>query len=399
MIVCALVALVAMRAEALADLKLPARLPGLPPPPRLRGEPPMRIVRVVSVDPACGTNCPEWISAEGFIRPGMAAAFAKMVAELGGRRLPVLISSHGGSVADAVKMGVLIRERRLAVAVARTLIANCPERATQCPGAKGQATTTGASCASACALVLAGGIERLVSPAPEVGVHQITTVMKEAEGAAHLTTIHKFYEQGPVDQAVESYLAALGIGDPVMDLLRKTPASSIRWLTLAEMSESHLATLALDGAEPMLASGANGLNGHGFGADAARPDLVTAKGSAPLVGSGERGSTLEVSFSYRRGGGTVEAAFANRDARPPIVAPGSWTITEAGGDAMSLRVAGAGPAEAILPRERFCALMKAGKFMVEPQAASSGSPTTQAPIAFDFAAMDGAKALMDEACP
>ena len=159
---------------ALADLKLP---------PRPRGDPPMRIVRVMSSDPACEPNCPEWISAEGMILPGTAGAFRKAILDLGGRRLPVLISSHGGSLGAALQMGELIRERRLAVAVARTQIANCPERTPACPGARGQAITGGAFCASACPLILAAGVERLVGPVPMVGVHQScgTALINSAE--------------------------------------------------------------------------------------------------------------------------------------------------------------------------------------------------------------------------
>ena len=40
----------------------------------------------------------------------------------------------------------------------------------------------GAFCASACPLILAAGVERLVGPVPMVGVHQITEVLKEKEG-------------------------------------------------------------------------------------------------------------------------------------------------------------------------------------------------------------------------
>src|SRR5271165_3284355 len=198
------------------------------------------------------------------ILPGTAGAFRKAILDLGGRRLPVLISSHGGSLGAALQMGELIRERRLAVAVARTQIANCPERTPACPGARGQAITGGAFCASACPLILAAGVERLVGPVPMVGVHQITEVMKDKEGVAHLTTIKKNYEPGFADATVEKYLAAMGVGDPVMGLLRKTPAASIRWLSLAEISASHLATEALDASQPVLATGANGLNGRAF---------------------------------------------------------------------------------------------------------------------------------------
>jgi hypothetical protein len=140
-LVLALLGLLAARVPALADLR---------PPARMRGEPPMRFVRVVSADPACARNCPEWLSAEGLIEPGAVADFAKALEALNGRRLPILIHSPGGSVRDAIAMGELIRSRGLAVAVARTLIVNCPERAPKCPSGPGSAMTGGAMCASAC---------------------------------------------------------------------------------------------------------------------------------------------------------------------------------------------------------------------------------------------------------
>jgi hypothetical protein len=353
----------------------------------------MRIIRVASVDPACGADCPEWISAEGVIRPGVAAQFQRTRADLGRRRLPVLISSHGGSVSDAITMGALIREQNLAVAVARTLIANCPERAPQCPDAKGHATTTGAVCASACALILAGGAERLVGPKPEVGVHQMTTVLREIEGSAHLPTIKKIYEEKEADTIVEAYFDAMGIGDPVMTLLRKTPASSVRWLSLDEIVTSHLATLALDGAEPILASGANGLKGRGFGADAA-PSMFEAKGSAALDGSGAQGATLEATFRYRPGGGTVEAALAAHGAvSSSSASPGGWTLSAAGMEALPLTTEAAGGARGLLPRERFCALIRQGKIVAKLADAGTGS------AAFEVAAMNGGKGLVSEACP
>ena len=80
-------------------------------------------------------------------------------------------------------IGKLVRASGLAVAVARTLfLRNCSETAPRCPDEPGVAITGGATCASACALVLAGGVERLVGPVPLVGVHQTTTVVRETEG-------------------------------------------------------------------------------------------------------------------------------------------------------------------------------------------------------------------------
>ena len=94
----------------------------------------MRFVRVTSADAACKPNCPEWLSAEGEIVPGSAKVFANAIASLKGRRLPILIHSPGGSVVDAGAMGELIRDKGLAVAVARTLIADCPETLAQMSG-------------------------------------------------------------------------------------------------------------------------------------------------------------------------------------------------------------------------------------------------------------------------
>ena len=385
--VIALAGFLAASPGALADLKLP---------PRPRGDPPMRIVRVMSSDPACEPNCPEWISAEGMILPGTAGAFRKAILDLGGRRLPVFISSHGGSLGAALQMGALIRERRLAVAVARSLIANCPARAAVCPPARGEAITGGAFCASACPLILAAGVERLVGPVPMVGVHQITEVLKEKEGVANLTKIEKIYEPGFADATVQAYLTAMGVGDPVMTLLRKTPASSIRWLSIPEMTESHLATEALDAAEPFMTSGANGLNGHAFDGATARAGLITAKGAAPIAQPGDgAGLAVETTLSYRRGGGAVEIALVAQDGS---LAPKGWTLTGTTGEPLPIKAASAGPSRATIPRERFCALAHDGKLVATPDGVANAAPP-QGPVTFDLAAMDGASALIAEACP
>jgi hypothetical protein len=360
---------------------------------RPRIVPPMRFVRVTSADPACTPNCPEWLSAEGRIEPGSAKAFADAIASLKGRRLPILIHSPGGSVADAGAMGELIRAKGLAVAVARTLITNCPEASPKCPDGPGTAITGGATCASACVLVFAGGVERLAAPSARIGVHQTTTLVSETEGLAHLKSTRKIYEQQGVDAAVEAYLAAMGVGDPVMTLMRKTSAASIRWLSLAELTDSHLATLALDPAEPILTSGANGLNAKAFDGDPPRADLIQATVARPIA---EDGGALDVAFRYRRGGGAVEAeaiARAVKKPQAPSLLDLSLASAAPGVQAVPLRTAGTPPAHALIARERFCALAHGGATL----AAAADAPRDFAPVA--LAAMDGARTLIAEACP
>jgi hypothetical protein len=361
---------------------------------RPRGAPPMRLVRVTSADPACKPNCPEWLSAEGRIEPGSATSSPDAIANLKGRRLPILIHSPGGSVADAGAMGELIRAKGLVVAVARTLITNCPETSPKCPDGPGTAITGGAICASACVLVLTGGVERLAGPSARIGVHQITTVVSEIEGLAHLKSTRKIYEQQGVDAAVEAYLAAMGVGEPVMTLMRKTSAASIRWLSPAELKASHLTTLALDAAEPILATGANGLNGRAFDGDPPRADLVQASIVKPVAGGD---ATFAITFRYRRGGGAIEAEAIERGLKAPQ-APSSPDLSLAlsapGVEAVPLRGAGTTLAPALIPRDRFCALARAGATLAST---APDGPQSFAPV--ELAAMDGAGPLIAEACP
>ena len=87
----------------------------------------------------------------------------------------------------------------------------------------------------------------------------------------------------------------MGVGEPVMTLMRKTSAASIRWLSRGTQ-DSHLVTLALDPAEPILTSGANGLNAHALEGDPPRDDLVQASLVRTVPGGG---ATIEVTFRYR----------------------------------------------------------------------------------------------------
>ena len=142
-------------------------------------------------------------------------------------------------------------------------------------------------------------------------MHQTTTVVSETEGLAHLKSTRKIYEQQGVDAAVEAYLAAMGVGEPVMTLMRKTSAASIRWLSPAELKASHLATLALDPAEPILTSGANGLNAHALDGDPPRADLMQA--------STREAASPEAARRSRSRSAIAAAAAQSRRRRPSAV--------------------------------------------------------------------------------
>ena len=110
----------------------------------------------------------------------------------------------------------------------------------------------------------------------------------------------------------------------------------------------------------------------------------------------ENGATLEIAFRYRRGGGAVEAESIERGLNAPQAAGASspkLSLSAAGVEAVSVRIAGTTPARTLIPRERFCALAHGG--------ASIGTPPGEwqglAPV--ELATLDGARTLIAEACP
>lgn len=90
------------------------------------------------------------LMATGTITPGVSEGFAAEIAKRGDYVKTVVINSPGGSVSDALAMGQLIREKKLATEV-----------------------EAGKLCASSCPLMFVGGHERRAGEKAAIGVHQI----------------------------------------------------------------------------------------------------------------------------------------------------------------------------------------------------------------------------------
>lgn len=160
--------------------KLPARKPD--PPKKESYQLPMKVVVVRSSETGCEPNCPEWIQAEGEIKPGSAAEFRKVFKQVGKRNLPVVIRSPGGSMEAALEIGRMIRKRGLDVAVGYTIYKGCAPHDKTCKLPKeqkgvyrGQPSEFYAFCTSACPLILAAGTDRIAGRNTYVGVHQVRT--------------------------------------------------------------------------------------------------------------------------------------------------------------------------------------------------------------------------------
>jgi hypothetical protein len=235
---------------------------------------PMRFALVRNAVPGCEPHCAEWISAEGDITPGTAAAFRKVLKQAGKRRLPLLISSGGGSVNDALAIAELIRQRQLDVAVARTDFEPCPTSQKGCKdgrarkgASRGRANSLGAYCASSCAFVLAGGERRLVSAWSGVGVHQIKgfqtlvrlqrtyRIEQRVDPQGRVTRTRKLVRERQVSKTtreskvtdksyrpIEKLFAAAGITEGLMTIVRATPYDTMHWLTPDEQRSTGLVT-------------------------------------------------------------------------------------------------------------------------------------------------------------
>ncbi len=231
---------------------------------------PMQVRVVRNAQPGCEPDCAEWISAEGDIVDTTPAAFRKVFAEVGKRRLPLFINSGGGSIEAAMAIGALLRDRKMDVSVTHTEIEPCTGQA--CGGAiktppRGKPNSYNAYCASACTLVLAAGVKRLSSLSSHVGVHQIivyqtqiriqrtyrvTTQQRPDGGTRTRKTLIK--EQRLPGKTVEvnvddrtykpiqSYLGRMGIAPALIPLMEATPHTSIHWMTSAELNATQLVT-------------------------------------------------------------------------------------------------------------------------------------------------------------
>jgi hypothetical protein len=231
----------------------------------------MRFVVVRSSATGCEPNCPEWISAEGAIEAATPAKLKRLLKGLGGRQLPIIVNSPGGNVDAAIQLGRLIRKNKLDIAVGTTSFSECWLGAMGCPADDGKgavhfgtASDGGAMCNSACPLMFAGGVQRLVGRWAYLGVHQITTTFQRQQiyyrtmyrivhGRKKIISskvvsrtnvgTYKTYEMSKaVERKLSAYLREMGVGQGVLDVMKATPAGDIRQVALDDMSTMKLVT-------------------------------------------------------------------------------------------------------------------------------------------------------------
>jgi hypothetical protein len=385
----------------------------------------MRLVLVRAQGPACDPNCPTWIAADGKIVPGTAEKLRQVIQSLAGRRLPILINSPGGVVAEAMAMGRFIRRNGLSVAVAHTGLAECQPAGKSCEDQRAS-TSFRAICASACSLVLAGGVRRYVSDYSFVAVHELMTLRtvtrtqrryeiwyhiiggRKQEVSRRLvseksSTNSTVSEAGEdVERSAADYFEEMGVGEPVLRLTATTPSNSIRRLTMEELRDSRLATHVLNDPFPIRAGrGSNGLKAISI--DNGATGDILAEAAQPLTLGDGRAAEVNLQIRYYPGGGNARVDLTVRDLS-------TKEGVEAGTNGALLIVGPEGPAFAALPRKDrrlrmivplsiICQLRGARTATLTLFDDEAGTDGAWAPVPVDIDALAGAKPLLDEACP
>ncbi|WP_287068375.1 hypothetical protein [Mesorhizobium sp.] len=190
--------------------------------------------------------------------------------KLGRRKLQIIVNSPGGNVDAALQLGRIIRKNKLDIAVGITKFSDCWPGMKDCRANDGKgaayfgiASDGGAMCNSACPLMFAGGVGRVVGSWAHLGVHQITTThfrttrqyrttYRVVRGKKYKFTTetvtqdnvgYKTYEMSKaLERRLSAYLKEMGVGRGVLDVMKATPASVIRQIALDDMLTMKLVT-------------------------------------------------------------------------------------------------------------------------------------------------------------
>jgi len=155
--------------------------------------------------------------ANGTITPGISQEFAAEAERHGEYIKTVVLNSLGGSVADAIAIGRLIREKRFATEV-----------------------EAGKYCVSSCPLVFAGGIDRRAGEKAVIGVHQVAAMRSAANGPPR----DEMSVAQNISARCQRYLGDMGVNLQVWVHAMETPHDKLFVFKLDELKSLKMVTAA-----------------------------------------------------------------------------------------------------------------------------------------------------------
>jgi hypothetical protein len=166
------------------------------------------------------------LMATGTITPGSSARFAEEVRHHGDYVRTVVLESPGGSVADAMAIGRLIRERKFATEV-----------------------EAGKYCASSCPLAFAGGVERRAGDKAAIGVHQVSAMPSPGQRPLR----DEMSTAQAISARCQQYLSEMGVSLQVWVHAMETPHDRLFVFKPDELKSLNLATTAAPAAPAVVA--------------------------------------------------------------------------------------------------------------------------------------------------
>ena len=156
--------------------------------------------------------------ASGTITPGTSRSFAAEAERHAEYIKTVVLSSPGGSVADALEMGRLIREKRFATEV-----------------------EAGKYCVSSCPLVFAGGVDRRAGDKATIGVHQLAAIRSAANGPPR----DEMSVAQNISARCQRFLGDMGVSLQVWVHAMETPHDRLFVFKTDELKSLNLVTAAV----------------------------------------------------------------------------------------------------------------------------------------------------------
>jgi hypothetical protein len=200
---------------------------------------------------ACGRGCSEWIAAEGRIVDESPQRLRDLLKRLGKRKLPIFFHSPGGSVAGGVRIGRLMRERRMTAGVGRTIPSGCDplqEHEAACDALKrsgrellSELRTARTLCNSACVYALIGAAVREVGAGARIGVHQIAVSRHDERGLPapidrKSLSKDQLQQLRAAEDRLARYVAEMGIDRALFDAAAQIAHEQVRYLSLNEIA-------------------------------------------------------------------------------------------------------------------------------------------------------------------
>ncbi len=175
------------------------------------------------------------ISAQGEITNDTGAAFTAFIQQHASDpdfRPLVLLSSPGGTVVGAMRLGLLLRQFGASVLVARA-------RATA--GADDLHVVSG-YCMSACVYAFFGGKRRIIPPGSHLGIHRMAIYSHSFDFFAGGESTTRSYGTGELVDALSAYTKLMGINPAVIAEAEQIEPEAIHIVTPQEIARWRLGT-------------------------------------------------------------------------------------------------------------------------------------------------------------